>query len=167
MIERATGRPVRLWRNHMYMHGPHTEEVLAGLGVRLISDGVRQDAMGPVWHPAGVLNFPINVLPDHEHLYHAERTPEWVERWRRRHRWSDDFGSESYFVDEWTDRVLDCLRRNEERGAISNMIIHPITMYLCDGFQGFQRILEYLASRETVHLGDVLDRLTTAAPAGR
>ncbi len=162
VITEATGRPVRLWRNHMYMHGPWTEEVLADLGIRLISDGVQRDAVGPTRHPTGVFNFPINVLPDHEHLYHAERTPEWVERWRRRYRWSDDFGSDSYSIDEWTDRVLDCLRRNEERGAISNMIIHPITMYLCDGFRGFRRILGSLASRETVHLGEVLDRAATA-----
>lgn len=165
VIAEATGRPVRLWRNHMYMHGPWTEEVLAGLGIHLISDGVRRDAVGPIRHPTGVFNFPINVLPDHEHLYHAERTPEWVERWRRRYRWSDDFGSDSYFIDEWTDRVLDCLRRNEERGALSNMIIHPITMYLCDGFWGFRRILGYLASRETVHLGEVLDRAAAATRA--
>ncbi len=162
VIERATGRRIRLWRNHMYMHGPFTEEVLSDLGIRLISDGVRRDATGPVPHPTGVFNFPINVIPDHEHLYHAERTPEWVARWRRRYHWSDDFGSDSYSIDEWTDRVLDGLRRNEERGAISNMIVHPITMYLCDGFRGFRRILAFLAGRETVHLGEVLDRAAGA-----
>ncbi len=166
VIERATGRPVRLWRNHMYMHGPHTEEVLASVGIRLISDGVRRDVTGPIPHPSGVFNFPINVLPDHEHLYHAERTPQWVERWRTRYRWSDDFGADSYYIDEWVERVLECLRENEARGAISNMIVHPITMYLCDGFRGFRRVLDYIASRERVHLGEVLDRVLDATRAG-
>jgi hypothetical protein len=94
-------------------------------------------------------------MPDHEHLYHAERTPAWVERWQRRYRWSDDFGSSSYYVEEWTDIVLDQLHRNEERGVISNMIIHPITLYLCDGMRSFRRILDFLAARETVHMGDL------------
>lgn len=156
-LEDASGRKIRLWRNHMYMHGPFTEEVLASVGIKLISDGVSKAAVGPVLHPAGVFNFPINVIPDHEHLYHAERTPAWVEKWVRRYKWSDDFGSKSYYIDEWVEIVLDCLEQNEARGAISNMIIHPITMYLCDGFRGVRRILAYLSRKKVVHLGQVLD----------
>ena len=98
------------------------------------------------------MNFPINVIPDHEHLLHAERTPEWVEWWIRRYNWSDDFGPNSYDVEEWTDIVLDGLRENEARGAVSNVIIHPITLYLCDRFRSFQRILEFLSAR-TVQMG--------------
>jgi len=158
VIRRRTGRPIRLWRNHMYMHGPCTERVLSECGIELISDGVQKDADGPKRHPTGVLNFPINVIPDHEHLYHAERTPEWVDEWRRRYEWSDDFGPDSFYIDEWVDIVLDNLEANERRGAVSNMIIHPITMYLCDRFEGFRRILSYLADRQTVHLGEVVDR---------
>lgn len=143
----------------MYMHGPYTEQVLAGCGIELCSDGVCRNGSAPVAHPTGLFNFPLNVLPDHEHLYHAERTPEWVDQWVRRYEWSDDFGSQSYYVEEWTDIVLECLRQNEERGAISNMLIHPITLYLCDHFQSLQRILEYLAAHETVHVSEALARV--------
>ena len=124
----------------------------------MCSDGVKKDADGPVWHEAGLFNFPLNVIPDHEHLYHAERSPEWVAWWLERYKWSDDFGPESYYVEEWTDIVLDCLRRNEERGAVSNMLIHSITLYLCDRFASLGRIVDFLASRETVHLGEVVER---------
>lgn len=155
VIRSRTGRTIRLWRNHMYMHGPHTERVLRECGIRLVSDGVDKDATGPVRHETGMLNFPLNVIPDHEHLYHAERTPEWVEGWRKRYNWSDDFGSDSYYIDEWVDRVLACLERNEKRGAVSNMIVHPITMYLCDRFEGFRRTLAFLADHETIHLGEL------------
>ena len=161
---RRTGRTLRLWRNHMYMHGPYTEEVLAGCGVSLCSDGVRRAASGPERHPAGIWNFPLNVIPDHEHLYHAERTPEWVERWVKRYGWSDDFGPESYPVEEWTDIVLDNLRANEERGAISNMIVHPITLYLADRFRSFHRILDVLSARPTLHLSEVIPAERAAAP---
>ncbi len=34
------------------------------------------------------------------HLIHAERTPEWIDWWVKRYRWSDDFGPQSYYVDE-------------------------------------------------------------------
>ena len=156
VIRRRTGKTITVWRNHMYMHGPHTESVLRECGLEVCSDGVEKDSMGPKRHPSGLYNFPINVIPDHEHLYHAERTREWVAAWQKRYAWSDDFGPDSYEIDEWVDRVLEGLRRNEERGAVSNMIIHPITMYLCDGFRGFRRILEYLSGRETVHVTEAV-----------
>jgi hypothetical protein len=156
IIQQRTGRRIRLWRNHMYMHGPWTDRVLASAGIQLCSDTVSATAGGPFWR-AGVLQLPINIIPDHEHLYHADRTRAWVAAWVRRYRWSDDFGPESYEIDEWTDRVLDGLERNEAVGALSTLMIHPITMYLCDRFAGFRRILAYIASRQTVHASEVLD----------
>jgi hypothetical protein len=117
--------------------------------------------MGPIRHETGLWNFPLNVIPDHEHIYHAERTPAWVRKWQERYNWSDDFGPDSYFVDEWVDRVLDCLERNEARGAVSNMILHPITLYLADRFASVHRILDFLAEREVVHVSEALGRLPT------
>lgn len=152
-----TGRTLRLWRNHMYMHGPWTDRVLASCGIVACSDAVQANATGPRWLPEGLFEVPINVLPDHEHLYHAERTPEWVRAWVARYHWSDDFGPASYAIGEWTERVLQGLADNEARGALSTMIVHPITMYLADRFQSFSRILALLASRHTVHMGQVVD----------
>ena len=156
VIRARTGKRIRFWRNHQYQHGPFTERVLSECGIQVCSDGVKKDADGPEPHPAGIYNFPINVIPDHEHLYHAERTPEWVERWARRYNWSDDFGPDSYRIDEWTDIVLDGLRMNEARRAISNVLVHPITMYLCDEFRSFRRIVAFLAEHETVRYGQIL-----------
>ncbi len=156
IIEQKAGKRIRVWRNHMYMHGPDTERVLFAHGIRVCSDGVKKWAMGPTRHGSGLYNFPINVIPDHEHLYHAERTPAWVARWQKRYNWSDDFGPDSYYIDQWAELVLEDLARNEARGAISNVIIHPITMYLCDRFQQVRRILDYIAEREHVHMSEAI-----------
>lgn len=155
ILHRRTGRTIRLWRNHMYMHGPWTDRVLANEGIVACSDAVRASATGPRWTDAGILEVPINIIPDHEHLYHAERTREWVSAWQKRRRWSDDFGPDSYTIEEWTELVLEQLRRNEEKGALSTVIAHPITMYLCDRFRGVERILEYCSTRATVHMSEV------------
>jgi hypothetical protein len=160
VIRERTGQTIRCWRNHMYMHGPNTNEVLSKCGIEICSDGVAKDSNGLQLEPEGVRSLPINVMPDHEHLYHAERTPEWVSNWVRRYRWSDDYGPESYYVEEWTERVLDELRRHEESNVLSVMIIHPITLYLCDRFQSFQRILEFLSSCQTVKLSDLPGQTT-------
>ncbi len=161
-LRRRTGRTLTSWRNHMYMHGPHTEEVLASCGIRVCSDGTSADAGGPVWHPAGLWNFPLNVIPDHEHLYHAERTPEWVAAWQRRYRWSDAFGSRSYHVDQWTDLVVEQLRAHAARGATANMIVHPITLYLCDQWRSFRRIIDVLAASETIFMAEAVERAEAA-----
>lgn len=151
-IETVTKTPMRCWRNHMYMHGPHTEQVLAEAGIEICSDGVKKTSNGLDWHPAGIYNFPLNIMPDHEHIYHAERTPEWVEAWVKRYNWSDDFGSDSYPVEIWADKVLSQLKKNEAEGKISHLILHPLTMYLCDRYASAHRILKYLSQCETVHM---------------
>ncbi|PIQ24154.1 hypothetical protein COW36_10695 [bacterium (Candidatus Blackallbacteria) CG17_big_fil_post_rev_8_21_14_2_50_48_46] len=157
IIEAKTGKRIRSWRNHMYMHGPHTEKVLASCGIQICSDGVKRRAVAPEQHASGILNFPLNIIPDHEHLYHAERTPEWVAQWVKRYDWSDDFGSESYDIETWTEMVLAQLKANEARGIVSNLILHPITMYLCDGFRSAERILQYIATRSQVQMGSLAE----------
>lgn len=164
-IEKRTGRRIRAFRNHMYMHGPGTEEVLASCGIEVCSDGVRAASRGPEWHEGGLFNLPLNVIPDHEHLYHAERTREWVDSWQRRYRFSDDFGPLSYEVEEWTDLVISQLHANAERGAVSTMIIHPITLYLCDRFRAFERILDVLSRAETLFVSEALAALATRRAA--
>lgn len=165
VIRQRTGRRIRAWRNHMYMHGPNTDRVLAGCGMQVCSDGTSRSSAGPEWLPEGLYHLPINVIPDHEHLYHAERTPEWVAWWVKRYGWSDDWGPWSYDIDTWVDLVLDDLRRNEARGAVSTLIIHPITMYLCDQFAGVRRILEFIANRPNQHVSAVVE--DAGAPGGR
>jgi peptidoglycan/xylan/chitin deacetylase (PgdA/CDA1 family) len=156
VIRNKTGRDIRVWRNHMYMHGPRTLKILASRGIIACSDRVSATATRPAWTEHGIAEAPINVIPDHEHLFHAERTPEWVARWQARYGWKDAFGSDSYHIEQWADLVLEQLAANEARGAVSTMIIHPITMWLCDRFRAFERILEYVASRQSAHLGDVI-----------
>lgn len=155
IIEEKTKKKIRCWRNHMYMHGPFTEKVLSECNIKICSDGVKKESNGLILHPQDIYNFPLNIIPDHEHLYHAERTPQWVESWLKRYKWSDDFGSKSYYVEEWAEIVLEGLKEHEAKGIISNMIIHPITLYLCDKFKTFKKILNYISTCETVHMSDL------------
>jgi len=159
IIRQKTGKTIEVWRNHMYMHGPNTEKVLTSLGIKICSDGVQKTSNGLILHPAGIYNFPINIIPDHEHLIHAERTPEWIAWWQKRYNWSDDFGADSYKINEWTDLVLTGLQENEANGVVSNMIIHPITLYLCDKLESFKtKILPWLAEHQTVFMSELLPK---------
>ncbi len=156
IIYKMSGKEIKVWRNHMYMHGINTEEVLYKAGIKICSDGVLKNSYGLQKHTSGLYNLPINIIPDHEHLIHAERTPKWIEAWRKRYKWSDDFGSKSYYINEWCKMVLKQLKENEKKGLLSNLIIHPITMYLCDKFEKVEDILAYISSCENIHMSKLL-----------
>jgi hypothetical protein len=44
------------------------------------------------------------------------------------------------------------------------MIIHPITLYLCDELRSFRRILDVLSARPTAHLSEVIPAEGAPAP---
>ena len=72
VINQELGRQVRSWRNHMYMHGPHIDQVLLEAGVEICSDGVERACVAPRMHSSGLWHMPINVIPDHEHRHPGE-----------------------------------------------------------------------------------------------
>jgi len=158
IIKQTTGINIKSWRNHMYMHGINTEEVLASAGIKICSDGVSKNNFKLQPNASGLYNLPINIIPDHEHLIHAERTVEWIYNWQKRYNWSDDFGSNSYYINEWGDMVLEQLKDNESKGLLSNIIIHPITMYLCDRFTKVEEILEYISHCNNIHISELLNK---------
>lgn len=160
-LRERTEENVTLWRNHMYMRGPNTDAILAAEGVRLVSDGVRASAMGPTPTAEGLWAFPLNVVPDHEHLLHGARTPEEVTRWARDVGFGDDFGGLSWGVEEWADRAIRCIDDNEARGATSNVLIHPICMYVADGFVAVRRVLDRIADAGAIPLSESLERATS------
>ncbi len=162
-IEQKTGKRITIWRNHMYMHGKYTDAVLPECGINICSDGVVKNSNGPIEYSPNYFHFPINIIPDHEHLIHAERTPEWISWWQKRYNWSDDFGPNSYKIEQWTEIVLQQLKENEKNGVISNMIIHPITMYLCDNFKCLEKILDYISSKNNSNYDELQKSLIKIA----
>ena len=76
----------------------------------------------------------------------------------KRYNWSDDFGSESYYIEEWSDLVIEQIRENEKNNRLSNLIIHPITMYLCDEFKSFEKILNEIQKYEVVNFSDIYNQ---------
>jgi len=155
IIKDKTGNDCIFWRNHMYMHGKYTDELLPELGIKICSDGVKKKSNGLELISNDYFHLPINVIPDHEHLIHAERTKEWIADWVKRYNWSDDFGSESYPIEVWRKILINQVHENERNGIISNIIIHPITMYLCDQFKSLEYILDELKQYQFINFSDI------------
>lgn len=158
------GREIVSWRAHSYMVDPNSHELLAGHGIKLVSDDVESDAIWPRPIAHGLISHPINVIPDHDHLYHAHRTPEYVEKANRRNYGADDFGAVSYTVEEWGEKVIEQADAIDRLGGIATVLAHPLCHYLADGFATLDRILAHFATKTTVFAGEI-PGLFTSPPA--
>lgn len=139
------GVDVRSWRDHAYRHDGNTADLLARYGVTHFSDTV--EPSGEVRDEDGLRVVPINTPPDHEHVYHAFRTREFV---------ADDdfegpFGADSTPVDEWVEWVLDCVTDVET----ATVLAHPACMRLADEFGSFEILCERLSAGERSFVSEV------------
>jgi len=145
-----SGEPVTSWRDHGYRHDSNTTTVLREQGITHFSDDVTPERTD-VYEKDGLVCAPINVLPDHEHLYHGDRTPEYVAQLE----WSNAFTDRSYEPDDWLDRVLDGIERIRQDGGTATVLAHPACMDIVDGFDVFERLCSHLSEYETRQMRDV------------
>lgn len=150
VITRHTGHSVRSWRNHAYRHDAHTPGLLARAGIAVWSDEVNGRRRGPYRHRAGITVLPLNTLPDHEHLYHGVRTPEFVRIEGR---------GVSYSPTAWCDRVCAQVEAIQNEGGIATVLAHPICMKVADDWATFERLCTFLARYPSLFA-----RETTIAP---
>lgn len=150
VCERLAGyRPVS-WRAHSYKFDRNTYPLLAKHGVKCVSDAIEANTVKPKVIEAGLISHPMNVIPDHDHLYHAHRTPEFVAAANARGYGADDFGAVSYAIEEWGELVLEQAERIDQAGGLATILAHPICMYIADEFKTFERILENVKSKQLI-----------------
>jgi hypothetical protein len=148
------GADVCSWRDHAYRHDDATADVLADHGVTHFSDAVGPDEHVRRHEQSGLTVVPINTPPDHEHVYHAFRTPKFVAE----DDFEGPFGDESVAVEEWVEWALDGVDRHRSRNGVATVLAHPACMELADGITAFEELCGALADRDPVLLSDVRGR---------
>lgn len=143
------GVAVRSWRDHAYRHDANTPDILRDHGVTHFSDAVEPD--GDVRGANGLTVVPINTPPDHEHVYHAFRTPEFVAG----SDFEGPFGTESVEPGEWCEWVLETVESHAEAGRTATVLAHPACLRLADGFETFERLCERLGEYEPRKMSDL------------
>ncbi|PSP72832.1 hypothetical protein BRC86_11430 [Halobacteriales archaeon QS_3_64_16] len=149
------GADVRSWRDHAYRHDGKTAGVLSENGITHFSDAVGPDER--VREDEGVTVVPINTPPDHEHVYHAFRTPEFVAE----DGFEGPFGSESVAVETWVEWVIESVDRHASRGEAATVLAHPACMALADGMGTFEDLCAALGEHDSIwmgEMGEVLNR---------
>jgi hypothetical protein len=138
-VRERTGRQLVSWRGHSYKVDVNTYDLMAAHGLRVTSDAIDSETLWPVRIDAGIVSHPINVIPDHDHLYHAHRTPEYVAEANARGYGADAFGAVSYSIEQWGDVALSQALAIDERGGVATVLCHPLCMWLADRFRTFER----------------------------
>ncbi|MBU0607405.1 MAG: polysaccharide deacetylase family protein [Armatimonadetes bacterium] len=142
VCRRMTGIAPVSWRAHSYKVDRNTYPLLARYGVRCVLDAIEKDTLRPQLIEAGLVSHPMNVIPDHDHLYHAHRTPEFVAEANRRGYGADDFGAVSYTIEEWGDLVAEQAEAIDAAGGVATVLAHPICMFIADEMKTFAGLLE-------------------------
>lgn len=150
------GRQIVAWRGHSYKVDRNTYELMAAHGLKLTSDGIERDNLWPKRIESGIISHPINVIPDHDHLYHAHRTRDYVERINAAGYGADAFGAVSYTIEEWGHLVLRQAAAIDDQGGIATVLCHPLCMWLADRFKTFERLLESFVGRRTIFAREII-----------
>lgn len=150
VARKRLSRPIRSWRGHGLVHDRHTYEILAAEGIQTISDDLDWEKLRPEHLPSGLVSLPLNVMMDHDHLYHAHRTRDYVARQQAQWPWPDAPTSESYDIEAWGDMVEEQIDHIDSAGGLAVVLMHPICMYVADGFATFERLLKQFSDRETI-----------------
>lgn len=151
VFERVLGQRPRAWRTHAYLSDEGTYQLLAAAGFKWVSDKICR-ACQPYQLIKGLKMVPINVLPDHEHLYHGKRTPRRVAA----SNWPGDaFGRNSYPAQEWLARVCRQVQDINNQGGIVTLEVHPICMFSLDKFATFRRLCRFLSQFKSGFLSDI------------
>ena len=150
IARRRLGQPVVSWRSHGLVRDGNTYPILAELGIRYISDEIAWDKHLPEEAGTGLISHPLNVIMDHDHLYHAHRTVPYVARQQTDWPLKDDPTSESYAIEQWAEIVEEQVDAIEKKDGVATVLMHPLCMYVADGFATMRRLLRRFADSQTV-----------------
>lgn len=145
----SIGARVRSWRDHAYRHDRYTPSLLADCDISHFSDRVEPNGEVKTFGP--IIDVPINAPPDHEHVYHSFRTPEFVEQVS----FSGPFGSESSSVESWCDTVLKTVEERRGDDSVTTVLAHPSCMTLADGLDSFTRLVKHISSLDPIQMSEI------------
>jgi hypothetical protein len=130
---------ITAWRDHAYRHDDNTASLLTDRGITHFSDAVGPDER--VQTERGLTVVPINTPPDHEHVYHAFRTEEFVAE----SYFEGPFGTDSHDVDDWLSWVRAAIDDAIDADQPATVLAHPSCMDIADRLATFERLCATVA----------------------
>lgn len=148
--ESKTGSRIVSWRSHGLVFDRHTYPILKQAGIHFISDDLSWNKLFPEITPEGLISHPINVIMDHDHIYHAHRTRAYVEQQKKNWTFAADPTRESYPIERWADIVEEQVRKIDKAGGVATILMHPLCMYIADRFKTAGRLFEFFSRYRSI-----------------
>ena len=156
IVKRRTGKDIVSWRCHGRVIDKNTYNILAELGIKMISDDLDWTKIFPDKTEEGLVSHAMNIIMDHDHIYHAHRSEEYVENQKKYWTYVDDPTKESYPIKEWADIVEKQVLDIEKKGGIATVLMHPLCMHIADKFKTAERLFKIFSRYETVWAREIL-----------
>jgi peptidoglycan/xylan/chitin deacetylase (PgdA/CDA1 family) len=147
-IRDKLGVAVSSWRNHAYRMDRNTYRIAAELGIRQVSNKV-MGVDGEIREVDGVLEVPINTLPDHESLGH------------------DDHKPVCSSAEDWVNQILRQVEYQQAHGLPSVILAHPLCMFVEDRLAAFARLCAAIGGKNTAPLRECAALSHQSLPVGQ
>lgn len=129
--------PITSWRNHAYRMDENTYRIAKELGITCVSNKV-SGIDGQIREVDGIMEAPINTLPDHESLGHGVHSNQRI------------FNS----AEGWVDQIAGQVEYHRAHEIHSVILAHPLCMFIEDRFQAFARLCRTIGGGSTATLRD-------------
>jgi peptidoglycan/xylan/chitin deacetylase (PgdA/CDA1 family) len=157
IVRKRTGEDIISWRSHGYVHDDKTYPILYKQGIKLVSDEISKTKLFPEIINEGLISHPINVIPDHDHIYHAHRDEEFCRKAKERGYGADNFSCDSYPIEEWGELVERQVINIEKRNGIATVLMHPLCQYLSDEFKTAEKLFRVFTKYKTIWAKEIID----------
>jgi len=136
------------WRNHAYRMDRNTYKIAKEFGITCVSNKVN-GLDSRICEVNGIIEAPINTLPDHESLRHGAHAKEAI----------------CNSAEEWVDRILLQVEYHEAHSIHSVILAHPLCMFIEDRFQAFARLCKAIGPKSTATLRDCSEVIRQSGPS--
>lgn len=159
VLNDLTGGKIEVWRTHGYRGDSKTNELLTKAGVKVVSDEIGPDK-NIMRVAENLFSVPINVPPDHEHLYHGKYdgsrrgggfdsaikgTARNLIGMKKREK---AFGEVWMKKNDWWEWVRAETQERLDDSGFATLLLHPACMEILDGMELLKEVFEHLSSRE-------------------
>jgi hypothetical protein len=100
---------------------------------------------------------PVNTPPDHEHVYHAFRTPgsEAVADFQ------GPFGGRSVSIDKWVKWTIERIDTVQSDDNVATVLAHPACQWLADGLDSFEDLVISVSGKEAKTMRNLTSNTAT------
>ena len=151
ILNKISGENICSWRDHTYRHDRNTRNILRKFNIKYFSD-ILCGKFGQPRLNNGIIDVPINTIPDHDYVYHGPRSPGTFEE---KVLLQSPFQTKALHKEEWLEKLQMQVATIESFGGIATILVHPACMEIVDDFKTFTLLCKYLSQYQNCTMSEI------------